>query len=82
MPDQCIKRGSGAGYPCGFYKGSTDENGNEVRPYSYAKSVTEMDYEHGNGMAYNPYTRELVIAGGRNLSPENKGCLLSLMRTR
>ncbi|UWP58402.1 InlB B-repeat-containing protein [Ruminococcus gauvreauii] len=58
-----------------FYKGSTDENGNEVRPYSYAKSVTEMDYEHGNGMAYNPYTRELVIAGGRNLSPENKGCL-------
>lgn len=58
-----------------FYKGSTDEDGNEVRPYSYAKSITEMDYEHGNGMAYNPYTREIIIAGGKNLDPDNKGCV-------
>src|SRR5699024_7194748 len=37
--------------------------------------VEEKDYEHGNGMAYNPGTHEIIIAGGKNLDPANKGCL-------
>ena len=33
-----------------FYKNDYDENGNPVQRYSLAKTVAEMDYEHGNGM--------------------------------
>lgn len=58
-----------------FYKGGSDADGNAVTPYSVAMEVTEMDYEHGNSMAYNPNTREIVIAGGKNLNPDNKGCV-------
>lgn len=58
-----------------FYKGGSDAEGNAVTPYSVAMEVTEMDYEHGNGMAYNPNTREIIIAGGKNLNPANKGCV-------
>lgn len=56
-----------------FYKTDRDENGNEVPKYSYAKHVTEMDYEHGNGMTYNPHTNEIYIAAGPLLNPENSG---------
>lgn len=58
-----------------FYKGGSDAEGNPVTPYSVAMEVTEKDYEHGNGMAYNPNTREIIIAGGKNLDPANQGCL-------
>jgi len=58
-----------------FYKNDTDENGEPVEQYSYAKTVCETDYEHGNGMTYNPETDEIVIAGGHPLKSENFGCL-------
>lgn len=58
-----------------FYKGGSDAQGNPVTPYSVALEVEEKDYEHGNGMAYNPGTHEIIIAGGKNLDPANKGCL-------
>lgn len=56
-----------------FYKNDYDENGNPVEQYSVAKQVTEMDYEHGNGMTYNPVTNELLIVGSTPLNPENRG---------
>ncbi|HIT05676.1 MAG TPA: hypothetical protein IAB53_03400 [Candidatus Scybalocola faecipullorum] len=56
-----------------FYKNDYDENGNPVEQYSVAKYVTEMDYEHGNGMTYNPNTNELMIVGSTPLNPENQG---------
>lgn len=56
-----------------FYKNDYDEHGNPVERYSVAKQVTEMDYEHGNGMTYNPKTNELLIVGSTPLKPENKG---------
>ena len=46
-----------------FYRNTTDASGNPVEQYSYAFHVTETDYEHGNGMTYNPNTQEIAIAG-------------------
>lgn len=54
-------------------KNDYDEHGNPVERYSVAKQVTEMDYEHGNGMTYNPNTNEILIVGSTPLSPENQG---------
>lgn len=45
-----------------FYKNDYDEDGNPVERYSLAKSVTERDYYHGNGMTYNQNTNEILIA--------------------
>ena len=56
-----------------FYKNDYDENGNPVERYSLAKTVTERDYEHGNGMTYNPNTNEIVIAPSKPRNKENMG---------
>ncbi|MGN0251832.1 MAG: hypothetical protein ACI4EH_10790 [Oliverpabstia sp.] len=58
-----------------FYRNSTDDNGNPVEPYSYAFHVTERDYEHGNGMTYNPNTQEIAIAGLFTNEPSNAGAV-------
>lgn len=58
-----------------FYKNNYDENGNPVQQYSYAKHVTEMDYEHCNGMTYDPVNKRILIAGGKPLKKANKGCI-------
>lgn len=41
--------------------------------YSYAFEVTERDYEHGNGMTYNPLTHEIYIMPGPCLDKANAG---------
>lgn len=56
-----------------FYKNDTDAQGNPVVQYSYAMHVTEMDYEHGNGMTYNPNTNEIYITTGPLVNKENSG---------
>ncbi|MGI6069336.1 MAG: InlB B-repeat-containing protein [Blautia sp.] len=58
-----------------FYKNPYDEDGNPVQQYSYAKHITEMDYEHGNGMTYDTVRNEIVIAGGRAINKANTGCI-------
>lgn len=58
-----------------FYKNDYDENGNPVQKYGYAKHVTQMDYEHCNGMTYDPVNGRILIAGGKPLKKENKGCI-------
>lgn len=56
-----------------FYKNDQDSEGNPVPKYSYAMHITEMDYEHGNGMTYNPNTNEIYITAGPLLNKENSG---------
>lgn len=58
-----------------YYKNSVDENGNAVEQYSLAKQITETNYEHANGMAYNPKKKEIYVAGYTSMNPENTGCL-------
>ncbi len=58
-----------------FYKNDYDENGNPVERYSLAKVVTERDYEHGNGMAYNRNTNEIIIAPSKPRKKENRGII-------
>lgn len=58
-----------------FYKNPYDEKGNPVKQYSYARHITQMDYEHGNGMTYDTVRNEIVIAGGRAIRKKNTGCI-------
>ena len=58
-----------------FYKLDHDEYGNDVEQYSLAKRVTDFDWEHGNGMTYNPRTHEIYVALYTALRPENAGCI-------
>ena len=58
-----------------YYRNDVDENGNPVERYSLAKRVSDMNWEHGNGIAYNPNTNEIYVALYTNLIPENRGCL-------
>lgn len=58
-----------------YYRKDTDEAGNPVTPYTLAKRVEEREWEHGNGMTYNPKTHEIYVALYTNTLPENRGCL-------
>lgn len=58
-----------------YYRNDKDVHGNAVEKYSLAKRVVERSYEHGNGMAYNPNTREIAVALYTHLEPENRGCI-------
>lgn len=72
----CLENANEDGAPdtlVAFYKNAYDENGNEVPQFSYAKHITETDYEHGNGMTYNPQTNEIIIVGGTPVNQDNLG---------
>lgn len=58
-----------------YYKNDVDEEGNPVEQYSLAKRTADTNWEHGNGMTYNPNTHEIYVALYTNLIPENRGCL-------
>lgn len=58
-----------------YYRSDRDENGDPVEPYSLAKQVQETDYEHANGMAYNPNTNEIAVSLYTSYQSENRGCL-------
>lgn len=71
-----------------YYKNPTDAAGNPVEQFSLANRVADTDWEHGNGMAYNPATNEIYVAPYTSKSPETRGCLfvmdpntLQLIRT-
>lgn len=70
--------GDGSGVPDivkAYYRNTTDENGQTVEQYSLAKQVQETDYEHANGMAYNPNTNEIAVALYTSYDPANRGCI-------
>lgn len=58
-----------------YYRNSVDENGNPVEQYSLAKRVSEQNYEHANGMAYNPNTGEIAVALYTSNDEQNRGCV-------
>ncbi len=58
-----------------YYRNSVDENGNPVEQYSLAKRVADKNYEHSNGMAYNPKTGEIAVALYTNNDEQNRGCI-------
>lgn len=58
-----------------YYKNDIDENGNPVERYSLAKRVSDTNWEHGNGMTYNPNTNEIYVALYTDMIEGNKGCI-------
>lgn len=58
-----------------YYRNHVDENGNEVEPYTLAKRVQEENWEHCNGMTYNPNTHEIYVALYTNANEANRGCI-------
>lgn len=48
--------------------------------YSYELlfEIKDMDYEHGNGMTYNPNTNQIYIAPYTTKTAENSGCIFVL----
>ncbi len=58
-----------------YYRNSVDANGNPVEQYSLAKRVADKNYEHSNGMAYNPKTGEIAVALYTNNDEQNRGCI-------
>lgn len=58
-----------------YYKNDHDADGNPVEQYSVARRVQEREWEHGNGMAYNPNTGEIYVALYTNTLDENIGSL-------
>lgn len=58
-----------------YYRNDKDADGNPVKKYSLAKRVSSLNYEHSNGMAYNPNTKEIAVALYTSHNPENRGCI-------
>lgn len=58
-----------------YYKNNVDQDGNPVEQYSLAKRVQNINWEHGNGMAYNPNTGEIYVALYTSMNPDNRGSL-------
>lgn len=58
-----------------YYRNDVDAEGNPVQKYSLAKRVSNLNYEHANGMAYNPNTNEIAVALYTNNNAENRGCI-------
>lgn len=59
-----------------YYKNPWDEEGNPVEQYSLAFINDSWDWEHCNGMCYNPATDEIYVAPYTSNNPENRGCIL------
>lgn len=58
-----------------FYRNPWDENGNPVEQYSLAFKNKNWDWEHCNGMCYNPDRDEIYVALYTNNDPASRGCV-------
>ena len=58
-----------------YYKNPFDRDGNPVEQYSLVRRNTDFDWEHGNGMTYNPDTNEIYVALYSNDAGDNEGSL-------
>lgn len=58
-----------------YYRNPWDENGNPVEQYSLAFKNSNWDWEHCNGMCYNPDKDEIYVALYTNNDPAAKGCV-------
>lgn len=58
-----------------YYRYDHDAAGNPVEQYSLAKRVENFDYEHANGMTWNPNTDEILVAPYFNNGQKSRGCV-------
>jgi len=58
-----------------YHLHDVDRFGNPVERFSLAMQVENMNWEHGNGMAYNPNTGEVAVALYTHSRPETRGSL-------
>jgi hypothetical protein len=58
-----------------YHLHDVDRFGNPVERFSLAMQVEDMNWEHGNGMAYNPNTGEVAVSLYTHSSPETRGSL-------
>ncbi len=60
-----------------YYRNSTDAEGNPVEQYSLANRVENYNWEHGNGMTYNPNTGKIYVSFYTSLYGEGShaGCI-------
>lgn len=58
-----------------YYRYDHDAAGNPVEQYSLARRVEKFDYEHANGMTWNPHTGEILVAPYFNNGKKSRGCV-------
>ncbi len=58
-----------------YYRYDHDASGNPVDQYSLARRVEDFDYEHANGMTWNPNTDEILVAPYFNNGKKSRGCV-------
>ena len=58
-----------------YHLHDVDRFGNLVERFSLAMQVDNMNWEHGNGMAYNPNTGEVAVSLYTHSRPETRGSL-------
>ena len=58
-----------------YHLHDVDRFGNPVERFSLAMHVEDMNWEHGNGMAYNPNTGEVAVSLYTHSRPETRGSL-------
>lgn len=58
-----------------YYRNPWDENGNPVEQYSLAFKNDKWDWEHCNGMCYNPDKDEIYVALYTHNNPDARGCV-------
>jgi hypothetical protein len=58
-----------------YHLHDVDRYGNPVERFSLAMQVEDMNWEHGNGMAYNPNTGEVAVSLYTHSRPETRGSL-------
>ncbi len=58
-----------------YYKNDYDRDGNPVERFSIANRVQLEEWEHGNGMCWNPVVNEIYVTLYTNTIEDNRGCL-------
>ena len=56
-----------------YHLHDVDAQGNPVEQWSLAHKFHDFNWEHGNGMAYNPRTNEIVVSLYTHSRPETRG---------
>ncbi len=58
-----------------YYRNPVDENGSPVQQYSLAMRTESYNWEHGNGMTWNPNTGKIYVAFYTNKFGDHAGCI-------
>ena len=58
-----------------YYRNDRDAEGKKVEQYAQALQNSEQNWEHCNGMAWNPNTDLIYVAPYTNINEDNRGCI-------